>query len=157
MKQQEKIEEELQGCTFQPSINKVNKTHHPFSKDKSIEGRVKGYFKTIGRLREANEKHLENKKIKEHVPCGENYEKLKKKAPNPPQFLNRKKPQSSPILLSLQLEICHKKITLTVREGDQPCAMVAELCQIYHFGPEVEEEILEILEEQLSGLSGDLG
>ena len=75
-KQHKKELEELNGCTFFPKTNEI---------DKIEDLRViydqtdlpRDYHKTIGRLRVANEKHLEKKKKLEHIPKGENLEKYR--------------------------------------------------------------------------------
>ena len=42
-------------------------------------------------MKDAHKRQTEDKEKSEHIPAGENYEKLRKKSVNPPSFLNRKK------------------------------------------------------------------
>lgn len=80
---QELREEDLQECTFRPSINPRPKTACPVH--------IKGYEKVVNRLRKVNmeKRALQEKEHKKAI--GENYDKIKLMNLKPPSFVSKHK------------------------------------------------------------------
>lgn len=63
--------EEMRECTFRPRLMPFRRGSPPAQQPRNFET-------TVARMRAANRRRLEQREEKEHVPCGENYERLRK-------------------------------------------------------------------------------
>ena len=85
----------MEGCTFQPKINKKVKSYFKSmdydnsSLQDTSSSTVNGFEKTIGRMRHAHAETVKKKVLLEYINTGENYEKMKNEEFkfNPPSMM----------------------------------------------------------------------
>ena len=89
----------MEGCTFQPKINKKVKSYFKSmdydnsSLQDTSSSKINEFEKTIGRMRHAHVETVKKKVLLEYIPFGENYEKMKNEEFkfNPPSMVSREK------------------------------------------------------------------
>jgi hypothetical protein len=79
------LEKEMEHCTFRPALA-TKATQRPVS-----SAAPRGFDDSIARLRSAAKDKQEMKERLEHIPRGENYDKIRRTKPKPFSFLERTK------------------------------------------------------------------
>ena len=139
-------DKELEKCTFRPNLNSTFK----FRSAASIP---KGYEESVQRLRQANhEKELRKKEI-EHIPTGENYEKLRNSKIKPFSFLERQK-QHKNVLMYVDVNVGPGKTgRIAIHEGDKPKVLAKNFCKAYSLNSEMEAMLEEMLISQIESIN----
>ena len=134
-------EKELEQCTFHPVINKSS-----VLKPSSVP---RDYQNFINGRREAFQKREEQRKRLEHVPRGENYDKVKQLKVKPFSFLQREKEKKS-VLLYVDVHVAPGRTgRIAIHENDNPKELAQSFCQVYHLGDEMRATLEQLLVQQL--------
>lgn len=134
-------EKELELCTFHPVINKSS-VLKPSSVPRDYQNFIKG-------RREAFQKREEQRKRLEHVPRGENYDKVKQLKVKPFSFLQREKEKKS-VLLYVDVHVAPGRTgRIAIHENDDPKSLAQSFCQVYQLGDEMRATLEQLLVQQL--------
>ena len=142
---------ELQHCTFFPKTNEIDRIDDLRQIYQNAD-LPRDYYKTVGRLRTANEKHMEKKRKLEHVPTGENYEKLKNLPFMPPACAesDRRSRITRTPFMHFDVNIGPGKVgRLAICEGDDPADKARSFAAAFQLKPEVEENLRRLIESNL--------
>lgn len=89
MAQEQREIQEMDECSFKPKINQPYFTNTSnVSQQNSLP---RGFIDSVGRMRQAQAINQKKKHQLEHIPTGENYQKIREQNIQPPSFLNKKK------------------------------------------------------------------
>jgi hypothetical protein len=141
---------ELQHCTFFPKTNEIDRIDELRQMYQAAD-LPRDYYKTVGRMRNANEKNMEKKRKLEHVPVGENYEKLKNLPFMPPSCAEvEKKGRTRAPFMHFDVNIGPGKVgRLAICEGDDPADKAKSFAAAFQLKPEVEENLKRLIEANL--------
>lgn len=84
----------MKECTFKPKLcesRSRSDSKTSLRSNSNLNRTVKGFDKSINRMKDGYLKEIERKKKLSYINVGENYEKVREKKMNPPRFLDRKK------------------------------------------------------------------
>ena len=141
----EKTQQELEACTFKPQL-----VAKKASIDKPPAGEVRGFSKTIDRLRSASKRHEERKALEERIPVGENYEKVRSQKFKPPKLLSREKYSAPETLFYIEFDLGRKKIKVNIRSGERPETLAKELAKTCSLNKAAQQEITGIIKEEVA-------
>jgi hypothetical protein len=129
---QSSLEKELQECTFTPQIHGVFVD--------SFTEKPRGYQEFVGKYRKAAQDKNEIKQ-REKEGYGENYERNRRRKPNPPSHLYREK-EIKPILVYIDVNVAPgKRGKIALRERDDPRQVAESFCRIYSLGKDYEDNL----------------
>ncbi|KAM3131076.1 hypothetical protein pb186bvf_016774 [Paramecium bursaria] len=120
---------EMEQCTFKPTINEGI----PF-----IEPEVpKDYEKVVGRMKYAQEQYRQKKEKLEHIPCGENYEKVRNQPFNPPNLITRERVKRKPIVIMDVNISSGKQGRLVLHEDEDPNQVIKQFAKLFNLNQEI--------------------
>ena len=158
-KRKEKIEEknkedlenyrkELKSCKLNLNLNyKQNRK----SMAKSFDNKVKpkGYDNYINRNKKAILERNRIKNLLEKIPCGENYEKIKRRSISPFNITDmkrkqkRKKNPENEDYFTLQIKIPNGQLrTIKIYSNSDPYKIAGEFCRIYSLKDNIKEKLI---------------
>lgn len=134
-------EKELEKCTFHPVINK-----NSGSKPASVPRNYQNYIQT---RRSAIQQREEQRQRREHVPRGENYDRIKQQKVKPFSFLQRETEKKA-VLLYVDVHVAPgRNGRIAIHEDDDPKELAQSFCQVYHLGEETRATLEQLLVQQL--------
>ena len=134
-------EKELEKCTFHPVINKSSG-----AKPAELPRNFHNYVET---RRCAIQKQAEQKERLEHIPRGENYDRLKQLKVKPFSFLQREK-EKKPVILYVDVHVAPgRNGRIAIHEDDDLKELARGFCQVYQLGEEMKTTLEQLLVQQL--------
>ena len=150
-KQNQKELQELNKCTFFPKTNEIDRVEDLRQMYDQAE-LPRDYYKNIGRLRIANQRHVEKKHKLEHIPTGEGYDRVKSMPFNPPSCADVERQTIKPRepFMHFDVNIAPGRVgRLAICEGDDPSDKARSFAAAFQLKPEVEENLRNLIEANL--------
>lgn len=138
--------EEMRECTFRPKL------HSSARRSSSTPAAQPRNFETaVARMRTAYQRRVEREEEKEHIPCGENYDRLRRLGTQPFSFYTKDKarsiPQSAP-LMYIDVNVGHGRTgRIKVREGDDLRQLSRNFARTFQLDQEMATQLETLLRE----------
>jgi len=143
-------EEELAKCTFKPKITPLSEESPTKFQTYQNSGAPKGYKKAIERLQVSNRIKEEKKAEREHIPRGENYEKLRNSEFKPPSFLSRPKTKKQEALVYVDVNIGPGKTgRIGIHKGDNAKILARNFAKTYSLPPIMKDSLEKLLQSYI--------
>jgi len=139
--------EEMRECTFRPKLTSARRS----SSAGPPGAQPRNYETAVARMRIAYQQKLQRQEENEHIPCGENYERLRRLGTQPFSFSSKDKAralQGGPPLMYIDVNVGHGRTgRITVREGDDLRHLAQGFARTFHLDREMAAQLEEMLQE----------
>jgi len=135
--------EEMRECTFKPQVL-------PSRRPPSPTPQPRNYDTAVARMRQAQKRRAENRAQSEHIPCGENYERLRRLGTKPfscysrrPSSATRRTP-----LMYVDVNVGHGRTgRIGVHDGDDLTVLSRNFAKTFQLDHEAEQRLQEMLHQ----------
>jgi hypothetical protein len=137
--------EEMRECTFKPKLLPASRraSSTPASQPRNFDA-------TVARMRNAHQRRLQHREEVEHIPCGENYEKLRRLGTQPFTFHSKDKartPRQTP-LMHIHVNVGHGRTgRISIREGDNLHQLAQNFARTFQLDLDMALQLEESLNE----------
>jgi len=141
-----KQREEMRECTFRPKLLPSRRTSSPRPQPRNFET-------AVARMRSAHRSRVRQHEEKQRIPCGENYERLRRLGTRPFSWYFRDKmgertqPRQQPIVY-VEVNVGRGRTgRIGVREGDDIHVLSRNFAKAFQLDQETTQKLEEMLEE----------
>jgi len=143
--------EEMRECTFRPKLlaSSRRSSSTPAAQPRNFEN-------AVARMRNAHQQRLRRQEEHEHIPCGENYERLRRLGTRPFSFYSKEKPraQDQAALMYIDVNVGNGRTgRIKVREGDNLRTLSRNFARTYQLDRDMTMQLECMLQEAYSAQS----
>lgn len=144
-----KQKEEMRECTFRPKLlptrrNSISSAPQP-----------RNFETAVARMRSANRQRVQRREEVEHVPCGENYERLRRLGARPFSCYFKDKAMRQPALMYVDVNVGNGRTgRIRVREGDDLHALSRNFARTFQLDREMAKRLEEMLQQAYVAQTG---
>jgi len=135
--------EEMRECTFRPKLLPSRRCAPPTPQPRSFDA-------TVARMRAAHCRRVQRREERDHIPCGENYERLKRLGTQPfMSCVEEKLLARQPPLVYVDVDVGHGRTgRIGVREGDDLGALSRNFARAFQLPREAAIKLAEMLQQE---------
>eukprot|EP00930_Biecheleria_cincta_P016373 TRINITY_DN13342_c0_g1_i1.p1 TRINITY_DN13342_c0_g1~~TRINITY_DN13342_c0_g1_i1.p1 ORF type:complete len:495 (+),score=93.24 TRINITY_DN13342_c0_g1_i1:50-1486(+) len=143
-----KEREEMRECTFRPKLLPARRP----SSQASPRPLVRNFDATVARMKAAHKQQMAREKERQHIPCGENYERLRRLGNQPFSCAFRdRKPHRRQPLLYVDVNVGHGRTgRIGVHEGDDLRVLAKNFARTFQLDASALDRLENLLHEAYS-------
>lgn len=137
-----KQKEEMRECTFRPKLLPSRRTSSPIPQPRNFET-------TVARMRSAHRQRVKEYEESNHIPCGENYERLRRLGMQPfSSYFKDKASARQPPLMYVDVNVGRGRTgRIAVREGDNLRMLSWNFARVFQLDREAVHKLEEMLQQ----------
>lgn len=145
-----KRQEEMRECTFRPKLVK----RMPSPRPASPRPQPRNFEAAVERMRSAHQQRVARKQEDERIPCGENYERLRKLGAQPFACAFSKKPRDRrELLMYIDVTVQRGRTgRIGLHEGDDVHKVSRNFAKVWQLAPGTSRQLEGMLQKAYAGV-----
>jgi len=138
-------QEEMRECTFRPKLLSSRRPRSP-----APTTQPRNFEAAVARMRTAHHRRQEHRRVTEHIPCGENYERLRRLGSQPFSCYYDERPATArrPVLLYIDVNVGNGRTgRIGVHEGDDLRVLSRNFAKAFQLDADMELRLEEMLRQ----------